>query len=712
MAAAFALPALRQELRIDPGAPLPSGAPGYILFDPLRHLFFQIGALEQRVAACWSRGEAGAVRAALLAEGTDPADADNAIAAFHDFALANGLTQRPPGDAVTTLAARDAAARRDWWRWLLDHYLFVRVPLVRPAAFLARTLPWARRIWSGGGIALLAAMALAGLWLAGRQWDAFTGSFAGLLTAQGLVAYAGALFVVKIFHELGHAWVATRYGAAVPTMGVSFLVMVPVLYTDTSAAWRLTSRRQRMTIDAAGLLAEFSVAAMALFLWSFLPDGAIRTGAFVLATTSLATSLLVNASPFMRFDGYYILSDLLGVPNLAPRSFALLRWRLREVLFALGEPPPEALPAPLARAMLGYAGVTLIYRTVLYVGIALLVYHSFFKALGLVLFAVEISVFLARPLLAELREWRGRQAAILASPRTRRVAGVAALAIAACFLPLDRSVSIPAVLTPIADAPIATGDPARIDRVLVANGATVRAGQPLILLSSPELALGTARATLRIAQLQGRIARGVADRDDLAGATVFQRDLAAERDRLAGYARRQAALTVRAARAGRVVDLASDLAPGRWTDGRTPLLRIVTPGRSDVQAYLPEDESWRITAGAEGRFVPDDAGTAAWAVRLDEIGASAIETLAHPMLAAVHGGPIATSDRADRADRGGAFTPRRALIALRLIAEQRADPGFVVPVSGRVTLPARGDSLAARIARAIGRVLARDASLT
>ena len=169
---------------------------------------------------------------------------------------------------------------------------------------------------------------------------------------------------------------------------------------------------------------------------------------------------------------------------------------------------------------------------------------------------------------------------------------------------------------------------------------------------------------------------------------------------------------MRAARAGRVVDLASDLAPGRWTDGRTPLLRIVTPGRSDVQAYLPEDESWRITAGAEGRFVPDDAGTAAWAVRLDEIGASAIETLAHPMLAAVHGGPIATSDRADRADRGGALTPRRALIALRLIAEQRADPGFVVPVSGRVTLPARGDSLAARIARAIGRVLARDASLT
>ena len=702
----FPLPSLRQELRIDRGAPLPSGAPGYILFDPLRHLFFQLGALEQRVAAHWNRGEAGAVREALIAEGEHEADAEDAIVAFHDFALANSLTQRPAGDTVATLAGRHAAAKRDWWKWLLDHYLFVRVPLVRPAGFLRSTLPTARKIWSRTGITILATMALIGLFLVTRQWDAFTGSFAGLLTAQGLFAYACALFVVKIFHELGHAYTATRNGAHVPTMGVSFLVMVPVLYTDTSAAWRLNSRRKRMTIDAAGLIAEFSVAAVAIFLWSFLPDGPIRTAAFILATTSLATSLLVNASPFMRFDGYYILADLLGVPNLAPRSFAILRWHLREALFDLGEAPPEDLPRPLRRAMLTYACVTFVYRTMLYVGIALLVYHSFFKALGIVLFAVEVSVFLARPVLNEMKEWRRRQDTILANRRTRWVAAGGAVLVVAAFLPLDRSVSLPALLTPIVDTPIVTGNPALVEHILVANGAQVRAGQPLMILSSPDLTLGIAQANLRIAQLQSQIARGVADRDDLADATVLQRDLAAERDRLAGFQRRQAALTVRATIAGRVVDLPTGLAPGSWTDGRAPLLRVVTPGQSDVRAYLPEGQSWRIEPGIEGRFVPDEVATASWAVRLDEIGASAVETLGQPMLASVHGGPIETADGS-----GKSLKPRQALIALRLIAERRQPGGFVEPVSGRVILPARGDSLAAKVARAVSKVLVRDASL-
>lgn len=315
MSGSLALPPLRQELRVESGAPLPSGAPGFILFDPLRHLFFQLGALEQRTIAHWSKGDAKAVRDALMAEGAAQEDAEDAIIAFREFALVNSLTREVPGETVQVFARRNAAARRDWWRWLLDHYLFVRVPLLRPADFLKRTLPIARTIWSPMGIGLLATMALIGLFLVTRQWDVFTASFAELLTPQGLVAYAFALMFVKAFHELGHAYTAKRFGCRVPTMGVSFLVMVPVLYTDTSAAWRLRSRRQRMTIDAAGLMAELSIGAFALFLWSFLPDGPVRMALFILATTSLATSLLVNASPFMRFDGYYLLSDWLASPT-------------------------------------------------------------------------------------------------------------------------------------------------------------------------------------------------------------------------------------------------------------------------------------------------------------------------------------------------------------------------------------------------------------
>ncbi len=219
MTQAFPLPQLRQELRIERGAPLAGGAPGWVLFDPLRHLFFQLGSLEQRVLAHWRLGEAHRLRDALVEEGEDADEAEDAIVAFHDFARANDLVARADAKA---LAARDKARPKGPWRWLLDHYLFIRIPLVRPAAFLARTLPAVRPIWSRSGVAVLAALAMLGLMMVARQWDAFAGQFAGLMSGEGLVAYGAALLFVKTCHELGHAYTATRYGVRVPAMGVSF----------------------------------------------------------------------------------------------------------------------------------------------------------------------------------------------------------------------------------------------------------------------------------------------------------------------------------------------------------------------------------------------------------------------------------------------------------------------------------------------------------
>ena len=704
----FPLPPLRQELRIEAGAPLPSGAPAFILFDPLRHLFFQLGELEQRIASYWPLGDALEVLRQLVADGERPGDAETALAAFHGFVIDNSLLRELPNDQVAALARRRAASKRAWWRWLLEHYLFVRIPLVRPAGFLRATLPYARAIWSRAGVTILALTALCGGFLVTRQWDLFAAQFRDLLSIKGLVAYACALFLVKVCHELGHAYVATRNGVRVPAMGVSLLVMAPVLYTDTTAAWRLTRRKHRIQIDAAGVGAELSVAAVALCLWSFLPEGALRTGAFVLATTSLATTLLVNASPFMRFDGYYILSDLLGVPNLASRAFALMRWRLREGLFGLGEPPPEALPARTRLAMLAYAVVAFSYRTTLYVGIAVFVYHHFFKALGVILFAVEVSVFLARPVLAEAREWRARSAAIGASRRAWWIAVVLGLLAVAAFLPLDRSVTVPAILTPLGDKPLVVADPAQVRQLLARDGDDVAAGQPLMVLDSPDIALGLAQSALRIAQLESQLARGASDRGDLADATVLQRDLLEERSRLAGLQRRQSALTVRAPIAGRVLDIPDGLAPGAWTDGKEVLARITTPDRFDLTAYAPESDAWRLAPHVVGRFVARSATDPSLRVRLDEIGASAVRELDQPLLASGAGGPIATTATAASTTP---LHPRQALVALHLIAQRTRSTGFLRPVVGSVILPAQGESLASKIRRALLRTLVKEASL-
>ncbi|UGA40408.1 hypothetical protein JOS77_14430 [Chromobacterium haemolyticum] len=162
-------------------------------------------------------------------------------------------------------------------------------------------------------------------------------------------------------------------------------MMMPVLYTDTNDAWKLNSRRQRLLIGGAGMLAELVLAAWATLLWSFLPDGPLRAGVFLLATTTWLATLAINASPFMRFDGYFLLADYLGLPNLHNRAFALARWQLRKTLLGLDDPVPEHFPAARRRGLILFAWATWLYRLVLFLSIAFLVYHLFFKALGMLL---------------------------------------------------------------------------------------------------------------------------------------------------------------------------------------------------------------------------------------------------------------------------------------------------------------------------------------
>ncbi len=701
------LPPLRQELRLEPGAPLVTGAPSWTIFDPVRHLFFQIGQLEMAILSLWRGRSRDAVCDGLDAQGYDRQDADRAIGEMVEFCVANGLTQAPPGDTVNALMAQRARSKRAWWKWALDNYLFFRIPLVRPGRFLQRTLPIVAPLWSRAALLLFLAAALVDLLAVARQWDAFLGSFLYFFSLKGVIAYGLSLMLVKLVHELGHAYTATRFGCRVPSMGVSFLVMMPVLYTDTTAAWRLRSRTQRLAIDCAGVTAELMLAIVAILVWAMLPDGVLRSVAFIIGTTSWITTLIVNLNPFMRFDGYYLLSDAIGMPNLQPRAFAMARWWLRERLFSLGEAPPEPLPSRMRGWIVAYAFSTWLYRLVLFLGIALLVYHFFFKALGLLLFAVEIGVFIVRPVVSELRAWGECAPAIRARGRHRRwlwlLGGLALLLV----VPLDTRVSAPALLTMIEDEPVVAGEAARLDAVHVAEGQAVRAGALLLSLSSPDLERRLARSQVELARIKLQLNRAVAAGNDLSNRAVLERELLAEQDNLAGLNERRERLRLRAAADGRVADLDRNLHPGRWLNGSELLARIVTPGRRDVQAYVEEGELRRLEIGAEGRFVPDDSSQPSYRIRLTDLARSAAERIDVEELASVNGGPIAAVE-----EQGGRLTPEQAVYRARFIAE-RTTPGDTLQqvVPGQAIISAEPRSALATLFSAVAKLFRSEASL-
>jgi putative peptide zinc metalloprotease protein len=298
------LPALREELALHPGPATAAGAPTWSLQDPVRNLFFRIDWLTFEVLARWHLGHPQAILAAIEAETTIQPEADD-IEHVAKFLLDNELIQH--FDAAGSEWYREQLERRRTspWQWLLHHYLFFRVPLWRPDAWLARLSPWMAPLFSRGFLLLTLAALGFGLIEVSRQWDGFVATLVDTFSWQGLAGYAVALTAAKFLHELGHAFTAKRYGCRVPTMGLAFLVLFPMAYTDVNEAWKLAERRQRLAVGAAGILVELAIAAWATVAWAVLPEGFLRGAAFLLATTTWISTVLINASPFMRFDGYF-----------------------------------------------------------------------------------------------------------------------------------------------------------------------------------------------------------------------------------------------------------------------------------------------------------------------------------------------------------------------------------------------------------------------
>ncbi len=696
------LPPLREELRFMEAARDAGRAPGWLIYDPLRNSYFRISRLSALALSCWREGTAGALLEALARRHgvhATPEDVGELLA----FVSGNGLT-REAQNGWRGLHGQFMRRRRGLLSRILHGYLFFRIPLARPEKFLRAALPYVRWLGSRPALLLLAAISLTGLYLTGRQWDSFLATFMGFLTPAGLMLYALTLAVIKVGHELGHAFIATRFGCRVPTMGVAFLVMMPMLYTDVTDAWKLSARRQRLLIGAGGILVELGIAGTALFLWAFLPEGPARTAAFFAATTSLAASLLINASPFMRFDGYHILADALRVHNLAPRAFALGLTKLRNGLFGLRTPPPERFSPRMEQVLTLYAFAAIVYRAFLFSGIALMVYHAFPKAIGLCLAAVEVTWFLALPVLREARRWWELRREIVRRGRPWRPALAAAVVLVALFAPVRGHVRLPAVLQAGRRMDIYSPEPARIVETRLRAGRRVRAGEPLMRLRSRGLEHEARLARERLRLVELRLRRLAADRRDLSEHAELKRRRAALLRELEGLDERRKRLTLRAGFGGVTTLAAEGLRPGLRVHPGMLLGRIVDAPGQVASALIREEDAGRLRAGARAWFVPDDPALPRVRMRLVEIGAARRTGRDLAYLASVHGGPVP----AER-DGKGRIRTRRGVFPARFVRADGAGAGPCrVACTGRMVVEAARESLAGRMARRFVAVILRE----
>ncbi|WBV42790.1 HlyD family efflux transporter periplasmic adaptor subunit [Pseudoroseomonas cervicalis] len=698
--AAAALPALRSDLRLHSGPRRADGAPGWTLEDPGRFRFFRLGWLEVECLAEWHRGTAAAVAAAVAAR-TTLRPAPEQVAALGDFLARNELT-RAEGPLERMRLRGAWARRRKLGTQLLHGYLFFRVPLLRPAGFLRATLPAVRWLGSPPALLALGLLSLLGLLLVLRRLDLFLAEAAGLVSAGGLAAFGLALGLAKLLHELGHAYVATAHGVRVPSMGVAFMLGAPLLYTETSGAWRLTRRGPRLAIGGAGLMVETALAGLASLAWALLPPGPGRDAAVLLATAGWGMTLLVNASPFMRFDGYYLLSDALGLENLHSRAFAMLRWRLRETLFGLGEPPPEALSPGLRRFLAGFGLATLLARASLYLAIAFAVYHLFWKPLGIALFVVEFGWFLARPVADELREWARRRHAFRLNRRLLATLAGTALLLAGLLLPLRGTISAPAFLDAAARGEAVVATPGRLVEWPHPAGRWLAAGAVVARLDSPELERRIAIAATALARAEDEQRLALARAETLDRRFAQEEAVRQARAALAALEAERAALEIRAPVAGRLRDLEPQAQPGAWLPRGLRLATLVddsAPPR--LRALLSEAELRRVAPGAAITFLPEGDPARGIPATLQSVAPGALTALERwQILAERHGGPVPAD-----ADGRGRLVPRHALYPAEAVADAPA-PGLATP--GTALIEGEAESLARRAWRHAAAVLIRE----
>ena len=525
-----------------------------------------------------------------------------------------------------------------------------RVPLGNPARLLNRLEPLQHLLFSRAGLivwllALAALLVLAvqhapALWAHAQTW----------LATPRFVLLALVLFwPIKLTHELAHGLAVTRWGGQVREAGVTLMLLMPVPYVDASAASGFVSRRQRVAVSAAGIMAELGLAALALPLWLWLDDGLLRDAAFVTLVITSVSTLLFNANPLQRLDGYYIATDTLGLPNLGPRSRTWWLVALRRRLLRL----PGTEPMPVARGetvwLLAYAPLSWAYG-LLIASLAVLWLGGLSLALGLAAGVVLAWQLLLRPawhLAGQLR--RAALAQQGSIRRWHRVlwAGSAALLLLV-VVPWPQRMLVQGVVWPPDKAQVRSDEAGVVESVALRDGQAVQVGDVVLQLSNPALQSALARQSARAVALEAGLF------DALGGGGVQAGDkraeLTAAEAELERLAERVASLTVRSHAAGRLVLPGSVDLPGQAI-ARGGLIGFVFTGAPPmVRLALPEADAIELRDAA-GSVSVRLAGSPriAHAAALVRDGVGAGLQLPSAALSAHHGGRVLT-DPADKTD--------------------------------------------------------------
>lgn len=277
----------------------------------------------------------------------------------------------------------------------ISELLFLRIPMWDPEPFLRRNLAAIKIFYSWPAI-LLVAMTLvwAGVEFVLNRDRAFSQS-SEILQLGNLIPLYIAIFVTHFFHEMSHAALTKYYGGHVRTMGVMLLMLTPLPYADLTSVWNFRDKWHRAMVGAAGMYADLFACALATIFWAYSPPGALNEITLNLMFVTAVYTFVFNANPLMRFDGYYILSDLVEIPNLHTAAKAQFNALFSTRFLKEQEKPNDIVSTRRRVFMIGFFITSNIYRIMIMVGIVFFVADQYFGLGLLAAFALAYNAFIA-----------------------------------------------------------------------------------------------------------------------------------------------------------------------------------------------------------------------------------------------------------------------------------------------------------------------------
>lgn len=563
----------------------------------------------------------------------------------------NDLIQYRSSPDVADLLERYNKQSRQVIRQNLTNPMSIRLPLWDPDRFLRFTLPAVRWLTGWFGFCFWLVVCALGVVTATIHWSALTGDIgAQLLSTQNIAISLLTYPLLKALHELGHGYLTRARGGAVHEMGIMFLVFFPVPYVDASAASAFRSKWHRASVAAGGIFVETFVAAIAVMVWAGAEPGLVRAFAFNLVMIGGLSTLLVNGNPLLKFDGYYVFSDLLEIPNLATRATRYWGHVVQRRLFGARNLKPEPATGGEKLWFILYAPAAWVYRMIVMVGIAIFIaQHYFILGVGLAVWSVFNG--LVKPMAKNIHH-------VLTAPALRKVRRravawtfipVAAVLVAILVVPLPLRTTTQGVVWLPDAAVLRAGTTGFISAVSVGQGTQVARGEQLAMLDHPTLAAKLQAIRARRIEARQRLAMAEASkRSEIEAARLALAQVEAE---LARETDRQTRLSVVAGLAGafRPVMPVSDM-PGRYVSEGDLIGHVLPPRAAIARVVVRQDDIAIVRQrfrGAEIRIAGDLAQ-----VREAQLARSvpqATDTLPAAALGAAAGGPFLT----DPSDRDG-----------------------------------------------------------